>query len=188
MLGPLVILALLSIGGGWIGANRFEHFLAPATGSVSAVTESVQPAESPAMPATETEEHGNEKLLTGVSVAAGLFGLFLAWLLYKRMPQLPDRIAESLHGLYSAVANKYWVDEMYAALFVKPLIGVSRVVFWRTLDQGVIDGTLNGTADSARELSDNVRQMQSGNLRSYAGWIAIGAACVVAYMVWVGTR
>jgi NADH-quinone oxidoreductase subunit L len=77
---------------------------------------------------------------------------------------------------------------MYATLFIKPLIGISRVVFWRTVDQGIIDGTLNGGAAGARELSDEVRHMQSGNLRSYAGWISIGAACVVAYMVWVGTR
>jgi len=62
------------------------------------------------------------------------------------------------------------------------------VFFWRTVDQGVIDGTLNGGADAARELSDGVRHMQSGNLRSYAGWIAVGAAAVIVYMVWVGTR
>ena len=140
------------------------------------------------MPAAPAEEHGNEKVFTGISVAAGLLGLLLAWLLYSRMPQLPDRIADSIHGLYSAVAHKYWVDEMYAAIFVTPLVAVSRVVFWRTMDQGVIDGTLNGGADATRELSDNVRHMQSGNLRSYAGWIAIGAAAVIAYMVWVGTR
>jgi NADH-quinone oxidoreductase subunit L len=123
-----------------------------------------------------------------VSVAAGLLGLLLAWLLYSKRPDLPGRIADSIHGLYSAVANKYWVDEMYAAMFVTPLVAVSRVVFWRAVDQGVIDGTLNGGADATRELSDNVRHMQSGNLRSYAGWIALGAAAVIAYMVWVGTK
>jgi NADH-quinone oxidoreductase subunit L len=101
---------------------------------------------------------------------------------------LPERIASSIHGLYSAVANKYWVDEMYAAIFVKPLVAISTLVFWRGVDQTVIDGTLNGGAAGARELSDEVRHMQSGNLRSYAGWIAIGAACVLAYMVWMGTR
>ncbi len=188
MLAPLLILAILSICGGWIGANRFEHFLAPATGSVTAVAEQSAAAESAEVPSTPAEEHGNEKLLTGISVAAGLFGLFLAWLLYSKIPGLPDRIADSVHGLYSAVSNKYWVDEMYAALIVTPLLAVSRVFFWRTLDQGVIDGTLNGSADAARELSENVRHMQSGNLRSYAGWIAVGAAAVIAYMVWVGTR
>jgi NADH-quinone oxidoreductase subunit L len=112
----------------------------------------------------------------------------LAYLLYSAKPGLPDRIADALHALYTAVANKYWVDEMYATLFVKPLIGISTLVFWRGVDQTIIDGTLNGGAAGARELSDEVRHMESGNLRSYAGWIAIGAACVVAYMVWVGTK
>jgi NADH-quinone oxidoreductase subunit L len=190
MLAPLVILAILSIGGGWIGAHRFEQFLAPATGSVQTAAESSAAADAQSSsPAPEpAEDNGRETLLTGVSIAAGLLGLFLAWLMYSRMPQLPDRIAHSVQALYGAVSNKYWIDEVYNAIFVVPLIGISRVVFWRTVDQGLIDGTLNGSAESARELSDDVRHMQSGNLRSYAGWVAIGATAVIAYMVWVGTR
>jgi NADH-quinone oxidoreductase subunit L len=109
-------------------------------------------------------------------------------LLYHRKPALPARIAASAHGLYSAVANKYWIDELYAWIFVKPLIAISGVVFWRGIDQGVIDATLDGSADTAREMSDNLRHMQSGNLRSYAGWVAIGATAVIIYMVWVGLR
>jgi NADH-quinone oxidoreductase subunit L len=101
---------------------------------------------------------------------------------------LPDLVVARFHGLYHAVVDKYWVDELYDAIFVKPLIVISGVVFWRGIDQGVIDATLNGSADGARELSDNVRHMQSGNLRSYAGWIALGAALVIIYMVWVGLR
>jgi NADH-quinone oxidoreductase subunit L len=71
---------------------------------------------------------------------------------------------------------------------VRPLIAISGIVFWRGIDQGVIDAALNGSADGARELSDEVRHMQSGNLRSYAGWIAVGAAAMIAYMVWMGLR
>ena len=71
---------------------------------------------------------------------------------------------------------------------MKPLIAISSVVFWRGIDQGVIDGTIDGSAATARELSDEVRQMQSGNVRSYAGWVAVGATAVIVYMVWVGTR
>ena len=71
---------------------------------------------------------------------------------------------------------------------MKPLIAISTFVFWRGVDQGVIDATLDGGADGARELSDEVRHMQSGNVRSYAGWVAIGATAVIGYMVWLGTR
>ncbi|HET8825242.1 MAG TPA: NADH-quinone oxidoreductase subunit L, partial [Terriglobales bacterium] len=202
MLGPLVVLAVLSIVGGWVGIpgslggnNHFDKFLGPVFRSTTPAVnaEHAQAGESfPPEQTTEGEEpktgHSTELMFTFISVGAGLLGLGLAWLLYSAKPDLPDRIADSLHALYTAVANKYWVDEMYAAIFVKPLVAISTLVFWRGVDQTVIDGTLNGGAAGARELSDEVRHMQSGNLRSYAGWIAIGAACVVAYMVWVGTR
>ena len=59
---------------------------------------------------------------------------------------------------------------------------------WHGIDQDVIDATLDNSAEGAREVSDAVRHMQSGNLRSYAGWIAAGAAVVIAYMIWTGTR
>ena len=99
-----------------------------------------------------------------------------------------QRIADALNGLYRAVVNKYYVDELYATLFVKPLVEGSSRILWQTIDQRVIDGTLDDTADAARDLSDTTRRMQSGNLRSYAGWISLGAAAVIAYMVWIGMR
>jgi NADH-quinone oxidoreductase subunit L len=52
----------------------------------------------------------------------------------------------------------------------------------------MIDAALEGSAHGAHEVSDSIRHMQSGNLRSYAGWIAAGAAAVIVYMIWVGTR
>jgi len=202
MLGPLVVLAVLSIGGGWVGipgslggGNHFDKFLGPVFRSTAPAmnSEHAQAGES-APPEKETEGTepqtgvSTELMFTGISVFAGLFGLFLAWLFYHARPQLPDLIAVRFHGLYHAVSDKYWVDELYDTIFVKPLIAISGIVFWRGIDQGVIDATLNGSADGARELSDNVRHMQSGNLRSYAGWIAIGAALVIVYMVLVGLQ
>jgi NADH-quinone oxidoreductase subunit L len=82
--------------------------------------------------------------------------------------------------------NKYYVDEIYAKLFVKPLVDGSTAILWQGVDRKVIDDSVNNAADGARHLSDEVRHMQSGNLRSYAGWIAAGAAVVIAYMVWRG--
>jgi NADH-quinone oxidoreductase subunit L len=202
MLVPLVILAVLSLVGGWVGipgslggGNHFDKFLGPVfRSSTPAVNpEHAQPGETaPPEQTTEGSEpktgHSTEIMFTGISVGAGLLGLFLAWLLYIHSPELPDRIVGSMHGLYSAVAHKYWIDELYSWLFVKPLIAISGVVFWRGIDQGTIDAALNGSADGARDLSNEVRHMQSGNLRSYAGWIAVGAAAMIAYMVWIGLR
>ena len=188
MLVPLVILAILSIFGGWIGSNRFDRFLSPTFHDETA-TSALPQAAGATMPLEQHREEGrSEFLLTSVSVAAAAFGLYLAWLLYRKRPELPQRIAEALGGVYRAVANKYYVDELYAVLFVKPLIDGSRSILWHGIDQDVIDATLDNSAAGARELSDSVRHMQSGNLRSYAGWIALGAALVIAYMIWMGTR
>ena len=121
----------------------------------------------------------------GVSVAVALLGLILAYVLYVSKPELPQKIAASLGLFYDAVLNKYYVDELYAKVFVKPLVEGSTNVLWQGVDRKVIDDTVNHAADGARQVSDEVRHMQSGNLRSYAGWIAAGAAVVIAYMVWM---
>jgi NADH-quinone oxidoreductase subunit L len=134
----------------------------------------------------EAAGRGKEFLLMGISVAVALAGLILAWVLYVSKPYLPQKIADSLGSLYEAVLHKYYVDELYAKLFVKPLINGSTSILWQGVDRKVIDDTVNNAAEGARHVSDEVRQMQSGNLRSYAGWIAAGAAAVIAYMVWLG--
>jgi NADH-quinone oxidoreductase subunit L len=180
MLAPLVILALLSFVGGWVGiGGRFEHFLAP-------VFQGGPASELAQETAGETASAGKETMLMVISVGAAVLGLFFAWLLYFRRPQLPARIASSLGGLYRTVSNKYYVDEIYAALFVKPLLDGSTTILWHGVDQGVIDAAVNDSADAARHVSDGARHMQSGNLRSYAGWVAAGGAVVIAYMVWMG--
>jgi NADH-quinone oxidoreductase subunit L len=182
MLGPLVILAILSIVGGWIGiGGRFEHFLAP-------VFQGGPAAELARETAGSAAGKGTELLLMLISVAAAVSGFFLAWALYFRFPQLPARVATGLGGIYQAVANKYYIDELYAVLFVKPLIDGSTTILWHGIDQGVIDASVNESAHAAREISDSARHMQSGNLRSYAGWVAAGGAAVIAYMVWMGVR
>ncbi len=181
MLGPLVVLAVLSVFGGWVAGynNHFEHFLAPVFQGASDIAQEGSP---------EAGKSTLEYLLMVVSVGVAGLGWFLAYLLYSRRPQLPARIADSLGGLYRAAANKYYIDELYAVLFVKPLIDGSTTILWHGVDQGVIDAAVNDSADAARHVSDRARHMQSGNLRSYAGWIAAGAAVVIAYMVWMGLQ
>ncbi len=176
MLVPLIILAFFSVVGGLVGVgNRFEHFLAPVFGSGEA-----------AQTAGEAASRGTELLLMAVSVVAALLGAMLAWLLYLSKPHLPQKIAAALGGFYEAVVNKYYVDELYATVFVKPLVDGSTRILWQGVDRKVIDDTINDAADGARHVSDEVRHMQSGNLRSYAGWIAAGAAALIAYMIWLG--
>ena len=179
MLGPLVVLATLSVVGGFVGyQNRFEHFLDPVfNAGVSETAHEV--AEGNA---------STEHLLMGISIVVAFLGWGLAYWLYYKRRDLPEKIAASLGGLYDAVVHKYYIDELYASLLIKPLVDGSTAILWKGVDQGVIDATVNGAAAEARHVSDVTRHMQSGNLRSYAGWVAAGGAAVIAYMVWMGVR
>jgi NADH-quinone oxidoreductase subunit L len=184
MLIPMVILAILSVVGGWVNIGKnFEKFLEPAvrTGATGyRLTES-----APQAGQAVTEQGRRELESTLISVCAAALGCLLAWLLYQRHRELPAQIAAWLNGLYTAVVNKYYVDEFYGLLFVKPLIDGSRKILWQGIDQRIIDETVDDAARGARQLSDSLRHMQSGNVRSYAGWIALGGAAVIAYMIWI---
>jgi NADH-quinone oxidoreductase subunit L len=195
MLAPLVILAVLSFVGGWVGwpqfmggNNRIEHFMAPVMESPAVVGEQAAPTVRVLDPSSRPEEkpRNEEWLLAGASVAAGLIGLFFAYLLYYKRPELPDRITAKMHGIYTMVLHKYYVDEGYGAIFVKPLLALSTTVLWRGVDQGVIDGLVNGAGSASQGVGGELRRMQSGNIRSYAAWVAIGAAAILGYMIWLG--
>jgi NADH-quinone oxidoreductase subunit L len=174
MLVPLIILALLALVGGFVGYhNAFEHFLDPVFGRGTVET-------------GEAASSATEHILMGVSIAAAVLGWILAYVLYVSKPYLPQKIASALGRFYETVLNKYYVDEIYAKLFVKPLVEGSTNILWQGVDRKVIDDTVNNAADGARHVSDEVRHMESGNLRSYAGWIAAGAAVLIAYMIWQG--
>jgi NADH-quinone oxidoreductase subunit L len=180
MLGPLEILAVLSVVGGFVnipralgGNTRFDHFLAPVL-NAGATAE-------PEAPQLEIE-------LAAVSVLVALAGFGLAWWFYYKRRDLPAKITAALNGLYTLVRDKYRIDELYDWLFVQPVIKLSRNFLWQQVDVATIDGLVNEVGDSARVVSNEARKMQSGNIRSYAGWVALGAAVVVAYMIWVGLR
>jgi NADH-quinone oxidoreductase subunit L len=197
MIGPLVVLAILSFIGGWVGVpafmgghNEIEHFLAPVMDSGSAAGGENVPIVKVLEFATppEPRPHNEEWMLAGTSVGAALFGLFFAWLLYYKSPGLPDKITSKIHGLYLVVLHKYYMDEGYGFLFVKPLLALSTIVFWKGIDQSVIDGLVNGAGTASQGIGNELRRMQSGNIRSYAAWVAFGGAAVVAYMIWLGVR
>jgi NADH-quinone oxidoreductase subunit L len=196
---------VLSVVGGWIGVpkalgggNHFHHFLSPVLPVVSADTAAkgepstmAEKSTAAAEPEEETESPAlirTERLLTGDSTLAAFGGLFLAWFLYVKRPELPARIAASAGGLYTTVLNKYYVDEIYGAAIIRPLIAFSRTVLWKGIDTGTIDRSIDGAAHGSQEISDGVRTLFSGNIRSYAGWVSAGAAVVVIYMVWVAAR
>ncbi len=187
MVVPLAILAVLCVVGGWVGvpaamggSNHFEHFLDP----VFQATAEAMPAES----AAGHEDSSTELMFSAISVGAAAIGFLGAWFLYYKRTDLPGKLAESAGGLYRLVLDKYRIDELYGAVFIQPLIALSTTVFWKGIDHGLIDRSVDGAAAGANETSDALRHMQSGNIRSYAGWVAVGAAAVIAFMVWRGVR
>ena len=111
-------------------------------------------------------------------------GFFIALWLYLRQPGKPEQIAKSMRGVYNTLYNKYYVDEFYAAAIVRPLVWVSDRVLWRIVDVEAIDGTVNGIAHGATEVGNTVRQTQSGNTRSYAVWVVVGALAVIVIVFW----
>jgi NADH-quinone oxidoreductase subunit L len=180
MLGPLAILAVLSIFGGWFalpsflgGADYFANFLSP-----------VFAAHEAAEGLSEAAAHSLEWTLAIVAVATATVGFFVAFWLYLKQPGKPEQLAKSLKGIYTTLYNKYYVDELYAAVVVHPLMWLSENVFWKIVDVEAIDGTVNGIAHGATAVGDTVRHTQSGNTRSYAVWVVVGALAVIIILFW----
>ena len=191
-----MVLAIGAVVVGWLGIpealgghNKFDRFLTPVFHTSS---EPVRSAENfPTEPQKSESPEENKSLeieLAGASVATAFLGFGLAYLFYVRRPELPDRLAASMRGAYRTLLNKYWVDEAYYATLVNPIVDGSRTVLWRGVDVGVIDALVNGAGTSSKGASSVTRRMQSGSIRSYAGWVALGAACVVGFMIWMGLR
>jgi NADH-quinone oxidoreductase subunit L len=114
-----------------------------------------------------------------IASSAGLIGIALAYLMYVVRPGMADSVARGFSGLYTLVYNKYFVDEIYDATVVRPVVNGSRVVLWKGADAGLIDGIVNGAGAAARKVGSGLRLMQSGNIRSYATWVLLGGVVVI---------
>ena len=149
MTGPLMLLAGLSIFGGLI---NIPHWLEPMF------------AEKP-----------ENQTLAWISAGVGVAGILLAYVFYVAKRGLADSFAKAMNGFYTLVFNKYYVDEFYNAVVVRPLVAISRIVLWRGVDAGLIDGTVNGVGARSRGIGSILRLLQSGNIRTYAAWVVLGS-------------
>jgi NADH-quinone oxidoreductase subunit L len=197
MLGPLVILAILSVVGGWMGwpeglggSNWFSHFLEPVVKAVHLPYEQTAVAlATGAANAPNASPAGNkqvEMVLAFVSVLIAFGGWFVAHIMYYARPELPARMTAQVHSLYAVLKNKYWVDELYGVIIVAPVLFVARWILGVLVERGIIDGGTLTAGYTAQGLGALVARIQSGNIRSYAGWLALFAALVLAasYFGW----
>ena len=159
---PLAILAILSLGGGLMfNVPEYLKEIFPAV------------------------HEGHNPILEYIAIAAGLLGIGLAYLIYMVKPGMADSIAGALKAPYQLVYNKYFVDEVYDATVVKPLVAGSRVVLWKGVDAGLIDGVVNGTGGAVNAIARSMRFVQSGLVRGYALTIFAGAVVLVGYLLWM---
>ncbi|MET0152150.1 MAG: proton-conducting transporter membrane subunit, partial [Candidatus Binatia bacterium] len=172
---PLVILAGLSIGGGWVGlpagwlwGDRFGEFLAPALA---------------ALPHAHGEHSaGREYALMATSVLIALAGILLAYVFYVRSPRIPSRLSAQLRGLYDTLLGKYWVDELYGATVVRGTFAFANAL-WRYVDVIVIDGLVNGVGGMIQTQSGLWRRLQTGNVQHYAFTFLAGVILVIGYFL-----
>jgi len=170
MLAPLVILATLSVCGGWIGIERFGSFLSPVVGPV------LDPAD---LPGGKSLDIG----LSVVAVAVALIGWYVAHLFYGTKNDRPAKLAASASGVYTLLSHKYWIDEIYTNTIVKPLTLASRYILGWIGEGLIVRGSAWLLAGIATLFGELVRRWQSGNLRSYSGWVAAGAAALLLFTV-----
>ncbi len=167
MLGPLVILSLLSVGGGWIGIERINAFLAPSVG------------EHPLAGGSAGLEIG----LSVLAVLVALLGWYAAHRLYHQKPESAAQLAAAMPSGYRLLSNKYYVDEFYNAVFVKPLLILSRFFLEWVIDFAILGGVAWLLAGISLLGGAILQRWQSGNIRSYAAWLAFGAAALLLFVL-----
>jgi NADH-quinone oxidoreductase subunit L len=159
---PLAVLALLSLAGGYFNIPTWLGKFFPAL------------------------EEPEDFTLVAISVIAGLAGIGLAYVMYVARPALADSLSLRFGALYRLVYNKYFVDEIYDAAVVKPLVAGSRAVLWKGIDTGVIDGAVNGIGARSSDIGGWLKLIQSGNIRSYATWVLFGSVILMVALSLVG--
>jgi NADH-quinone oxidoreductase subunit L len=179
MTAPLVVLAAGSLVVGFLGVpeflmhggDRIGAWLGPSLASAPIVTDTLRDAGGA----------GPEWGLMFASLGIAIAGIAAGLLLYVRSPEIPGKIAARIHPLYRAVVNKYWIDEIYRAAVIRPIQVGSRMILWKGVDAGGIDGIVNGLGFVSRMCSSLVRLAQTGAVQLYAAAVLVG----VVFLLWV---
>jgi NADH-quinone oxidoreductase subunit L len=188
---PLFILAVLSIIGGYVGipiiegANVFSEFLKPVMKGHEILEASGGLAHAAAGHGAAAASHPSvslEILLMAISLLVALTGWWVARRVYVKEPSLAHIWAQRFDGLYELVYRKYWVDELYDLIAVRPIVRFSNWL-WHSADDGLIDWIINATAQVTGWFGGVLRFIQTGLVQNYALSILVGVLFVLAYMV-----
>ncbi len=170
---PLILLAVGAVAGGWFGIpailggdNHWAHFLEPVLGH-------------PHVHLAAT----TEALLMGSSVLAGACGIGLAFFMYRLKPRLPAVLAARLAFVHQVLINKYYIDELYGILIVRPTLAFGRGVLLRVVDLGCIEGVVNGIPRVIGGLSEKMRRVQDGQVSHYLAWMGGGALVILIVLL-----
>jgi NADH-quinone oxidoreductase subunit L len=173
---PLVVLAILSVFGGLIGVPEVlggHHWLAQFLSPVLVYTKAVSGEEVPL-------DHATEYLLMGISVGAALLAIGIAYVTYVSRKVLPISDAENRSFLSKLSYRKFYIDEVYEALFTRPLDAIS-TFFYKVVDKLGIDGLVNGAGTTAKEASKTLRLIQTGNVGFYIFMMVAGIVALLIY-------
>ncbi|MBI5475935.1 MAG: NADH-quinone oxidoreductase subunit L [Ignavibacteriales bacterium] len=176
---PLIVLAVLSIVGGFVGiphslggGNAIEQWLEPI----------FEPAQSKLMQSHDVSI-SVEYILMALSVIAGIAGIYLARRWYLSKPEVVDRISNSMKSLHKLLWNKYYIDEVYEYSIVKPLKIGSDKLLWKGFDIKVIDGIVNGSAKLIGLISGSMRKLQGGFVQNYAFAFVVGIIVILGILI-----
>jgi NADH-quinone oxidoreductase subunit L len=122
-------------------------------------------------------------MLSALAVAVALLGWYIADLLYRRQQELPKQLAATFPTAYKLLSNKFYVDEIYNFLIVKPLLAISKYLLEWVVDVAILGGLAWLLAGIASLGGAILQRWQSGNLRSYAAWLALGAAVLLVFVL-----
>lgn len=184
---PLIVLALLSAVGGYVGVpkligevfghipNYLEHYLEP----VFAISNEYMAQN---LHAGAHHSLSLEWGLMGLSVLIAVAGISVAFLLYVASPSIPAKITSAFPALHRAVYNKWYIDELYDALFVNPCKALGTFL-WKGFDVVVVDGIVNGVAAIVMGFSGALRNIQTGFVHNYALSMALGVVVMVAFFI-----
>ncbi|MBI3557388.1 MAG: NADH-quinone oxidoreductase subunit L [Deltaproteobacteria bacterium] len=168
MVIPLIVLAVLSVIGGYVGIPHYsaiEHWLVPVVGEPGGEASSMM------------------WVLMAASVAIGLLGIGLGYYLYVLRTDIPKSIYENFSAIYKILFNKYYVDEIYDALIVRPIKQIS-MVCWKVLDVIIVDGTVLAFARVSRFTGEVSRLVQTGAIQVYAVFILLGLTATMGYLIY----